>query len=79
MAYIENFLKEEKRKMYIPSIETDIIMDFCKNLEHRENYMCSEAEYKGIKGYVVFYSMNQFTEALNKLANYFYKLEEVNN
>ena len=76
MAYIEDFLKEEKRKMCIPGVETDIIVDFCKNLEHKENFICSGAEYKGINGCVVFHDMRQFTEALNMLVNNLYKMAE---
>ena len=75
MSYLEDLAKNERRKMIIPAIETDIILDFCRNLEHKGNYICSEAEYKGIKAVVIFYSMNQFSEALNKLANYLYKIK----
>lgn len=75
MSYLEGLAKNEKRKMIIPAIETNIILDFCRNLERRDNYICSEAEYKGVRAVIVFYSMSQFSEALNKLANYLYKIK----
>ena len=78
MSYIKDFLKEEMRKMCIPGIKADIILDFCRNLEHKDNFICSEIEHNGMRVYIIFYTMNQFEETLNRLANYIYKKGENN-
>ena len=57
-------------KECINAIESDITLEFYRNLEHKKNYMQSIVEYNGKKVCIVFYDWRQ--NSLRRLASYFY-------
>ena len=71
--YTERHLRNEERIIITDSIELDIFLDFYRNLEHKEKYSESIAEYNGNRAYIRFYDWRQ--NPLRKLADYFYKKE----
>ena len=72
IAYLEN----ELRISETDSIESEIALEFYRNLEHKDDYIQSVAEYNGKKVYIIFYDWRQ--NPLRHLANYFYKKEVTN-
>ncbi|GAF96059.1 unnamed protein product, partial [marine sediment metagenome] len=68
--YSEEYLKNEERISVTNAIESDIALEFYRNLEHKDNYKQSSVEYNGKKVYIIFYDWRQ--NPLRRLADYFY-------
>ena len=70
-SYLEGYLKNKERISATNSIETDIFLDFYRNLEHKDKYIQSIVEYKGKKFYIRFYDWGR--NPLRSLADYLLK------
>jgi len=68
------YIKNERRISETEAIEFNIFWNFCRNIEHKGNYIQSFAEYNGKKVYIIFYDWRQ--NPLWRLADYFYKMEK---
>ena len=80
--YTEEYLRNEERIIITDSIESDISMEFYRNLEYKKHddcysniypdgYMQSVVEHNGRGVYIIFYDWRQ--NPLRRLADYFYK------
>jgi len=68
--YTKEYLRNRARKNAVECIESNITLEFYRNLEHREDYIQSIVEHRGKKVYIRFYDWRQ--EPLRCLANYIY-------
>ena len=69
--YEKKWRKEERRRILVRGIESDIELDFYGNVEHKEKYIQSHVDYGGKRTYIAFYDWKQ--EPLHCLADYIYK------
>jgi len=59
MTCLEEYFKNEDRISATDAIESDIFLDFYKNLEHKDNYIQSIVGYREKKVYIIFYDWRQ--------------------